>query len=93
MRTLKSMVGEMIIARIATLDPEEMSLVRLHSVDANGIWIESQDFTDTLMKKCHLASSVTTPVLFVPFARIEFILGSVRALTLSETAFGLSEDG
>jgi hypothetical protein len=93
MRPLKSLVGEMIIVRIPILDPEEMSLVRLHGVDANGIWIECQDFTDALMTRCHLASSVTTPLLFVPFARIEFILGAVRALSLSETAFGLAEDG
>jgi hypothetical protein len=87
------MVGETIIVRIATLDQEEMSLVRLHGVDANGLWIEFQTFTDALMTRCHLASSVTTPLLFVPFARIEFILGSVRSLSLSETAFGLAEDG
>ena len=93
MRSLNSMVGEMIIVRIAALDQEEMSLVKLHGVDANGIWIESQKFTDAMMKKCHLASSVTTPVLFVPFHSIEFILGSLRSLSLSETAFGLSEDG
>lgn len=93
MRPLKSMVGETIIVRVPILDPEEMSLVRLHGVDANGIWIECQDFTDALMKRCRLATSVTTPVLFVPFTSIEFILGSVRSLSLSESAFGLGEDG
>jgi hypothetical protein len=33
MPSLKSMVGETIIVRIATLDQEEMSLVRLHGVN------------------------------------------------------------
>src|SRR5258708_7831787 len=91
MRPLKNMVGETIIVRVPILDPEEMSLVRLHGVDANGIWIECQDFTDALMERCHLATSVTTPVLFVPFTSIEFIVGSLRSL--SESAFGLGEDG
>ena len=93
MRTLREMVGEMIIVKISILDQDEMTLVRLHGVDANGIWIESQHFTDELMQKCHLSASITTPVLFVPFTNIELILGSVCSLTLSETAFGLSEDG
>lgn len=94
MRSLKNMVGEMIIVRIAALDPEEMSLVKLHAVEPVGVWIECQDFTDAMMQKCHLSTSITTPVLFVPFTSIEFILGSLRSLSLSETAFGLSgEDG
>jgi hypothetical protein len=47
MRSLKSMVGEMIIVRIPALNQDEMSLVKLHGVEANGLWIESQDFTDS----------------------------------------------
>lgn len=93
MQPLKSMVGEIIVARIPVLNPEEMALVKLHRVEANGIWIESQDFTDAMMKKCHMASSVTTLVLFVPFQNIQFIVGSLRSLSLSETALGLSQDG
>ena len=87
---LKSMVGEMIIARIPALDQDELSLVKLHGIEANGLWIESQDFTDSMMKKCNLAASSTTTVLFVPFSSIDFIVGAYRSLALSETAFGLS---
>jgi hypothetical protein len=53
MRSLKSMVGEMIILRVPALESEEMSLVKLHSVEASGIWIESQDFTDA-RRRCSL---------------------------------------
>jgi hypothetical protein len=88
------MVGEEIVVRIPILDPEEISVVRLHGVDANGIWIECREFTEAMMKRCHLAISVTTPVLFVPFTSVEFVVGSLRSVALSETAFGLSgEDG
>jgi hypothetical protein len=34
------MVGEVIIVRIPLLDPERMSLVKLHGVEAHGIGIE-----------------------------------------------------
>jgi len=91
MQSLKSMVGEMIILRVPALESEEMSLVKLHTVEASGIWIESQDFTDAMMKKLQLTASATTLVLFVPFQSIEFIVGSKNSLCLSERAFGLSD--
>src|SRR5438876_726168 len=91
MRSLKSMVGEMIILRVPVLDPEELAMVKLHAVDASGIWIESQDFTDAMMKKMQLTSSATTLILFLPFQSIEFIVGSKNSLCLSERAFGLSD--
>ena len=93
MRSLKSMVGEMIILRVPALDSEEMSLVKLHAVETNGIWIESQGFTDAMRKKLGLTASATTLVLFIPFQGIEFIVGSRNSLCLSESAFGISNEG
>jgi len=92
-RALKNMVGEVIIAQIPVLDRQELSLVKLHGVDANGIWIESQEFTESMMKKLKLTTSVTTLVLFVPYPGIDFIVGSVDSLCLSERALGLTGGG
>jgi hypothetical protein len=92
MRTLKIMVGEMIILRTPALDQNELSLVKLHAVEARGIWIESQEFTEGMMEKLKLASSSTTLVLFVPFERIDYVVGSIHALSLSEKSFGLTGD-
>ena len=89
MRTLANIVGEVIIARIPLLDAESLVLVKLHSIEADGIWIESQEFTNHLMQKFKLSSSRTTPLVFVPFARIDFILASLDSLSLSEPAFGI----
>jgi hypothetical protein len=94
MRPLKSMVGEIIMARIPALDKEEMVLVTLHMVEAAGIWVESQDFTETVMSKCGIAASRTTVLMFVPFHGVDYILGSIDVMSLSERAFGVSdEDG
>jgi hypothetical protein len=90
MRSLKSMVGEMIILRAPVLDPENMSLVKLHAVESSGVWIESQEFTEAMMKKLQFSSSVTTLILFIPFQSIDFIVGSNNSLCLSERAFGLT---
>jgi hypothetical protein len=89
MRTLATMVGEIIIVRIPLLDPERMSLVKLHGVEALGIWIESQDFTNELMEKFQFSSSRTTPLVFVPFDKVDFIIAALDSLSLSEPAFGL----
>lgn len=94
MRPLKSMVGEIIMARIPALDKEDMVLVKLHKVETTGVWIESQDFTETVMSRCAIAASRTTVLMFVPFQGIDYILGSIDSIALSEKAFGLSdEDG
>jgi len=89
MRTLASMVGEVIIVRIPLLDPERMSLVKLHGTEAHGIWIESQDFTNELMEKFQFSSSRTTPLVFVPFDKVDFMIAALDSLSLSEPAFGL----
>jgi len=37
--------------RIPLLDPERMSLVKLHGIETHGIWIESRTSTNELMEK------------------------------------------
>jgi hypothetical protein len=94
MRPLKSMIGEIIMARIPALDKEEMVLVTLHMVEAAGVWVENQEFTERVMTKCKIAASRTTVIMFVPFHGVDYILGSIDSIALSEKAFGLSdEDG
>ncbi len=90
-RCLKSMEGECIIARIRAFD-DDLVLVRLHRVEPHGIWIEHQDFTNQMMRRFGMASSTTTLVLFVPFASIDFVVGAVHALSLSEDALGLNDE-
>ena len=89
MRTLASMIGEVIIVRIPLLDADSMILVKLHGIEAHGIWIESQDFTNQLMEKFHFSSSRTTPLVFVPFDKLDFIIAALDSLSLSESAFGI----
>jgi len=89
MRSLQSMIGEVVIARIPLLDADGVMLVKLHAVEANGLWVESQDFTNQLMGKFHFFSSRTTPLVFVPFDKVDFIIAALDSLSLSEPAFGL----
>ena len=88
---LRNMLGKLIVARIPVLDGENMVLVRLLRVEESGIWVESQNFNETMLQKFGMAASATTLVLFVPFSGIEFIVSSVNSMVLSETAFGIGE--
>jgi hypothetical protein len=90
-KSLRALVGELIIVRSASLCLDDMTRVRLHRVEPEGIWIESQAFTDETMKRCNIATSETTLLQFVPFARIDYIVGSFPGVSLSEEAFGISE--
>jgi hypothetical protein len=85
------MIGEVIIVRIPLLD-EGMMLVKLHGTEAHGVWIESQDFTNRLMEKFQLSSSRTTPIVFVPFDKVDFIVAALNSISLSERAFGVSDE-
>lgn len=89
MRSLSSMIGEVIIVRIPLLNAERMILVKLHGIELHGIWIESQDFTNQLMEKFNFSSSRTTPMVFVPFVKVDFIIAPLDELSLSEPSFGL----
>jgi hypothetical protein len=93
MRTLANMIGEVLIVRIPLLDTDGMILVKLHGVEAQGIWIESQDFTNQMMEKFRFSISRTTLLLFLPFDKIDFIIASLDSLSLSEPAFGLWQPG
>jgi hypothetical protein len=89
MRSLANMIGEVILVPIPLLDTDGMILVKLHGIEAQGIWIESQEFTNQLMEKFRFVSSRTTPLVFVPFDKVDFIIGSLDSLSLSESGFGL----
>jgi len=41
------------------------------------------------MEKFQFSSSRTTPLVFVPFDKVDFIIAALDSLSLSEPAFGL----
>jgi len=75
MRSLKSMIGETIVASVPTVSRQGMVSLRLHGVEANGIWVESQAFTDAMLQRFSVVASTTTLILFIPFQRIDYIVG------------------
>ena len=89
MKTLHELIGEEIIAYIPMIDPIIFQSVRLYGVENGGVWIESQALTQTMLKAVKQSSSSKTPLFFVPFHEIKFLIQGTEKLALSEKAFGL----
>jgi len=75
--------------RISLFDDDGMLLVKLHAIEAHGIWIESQDFTNQLMEKLYFSTYRTTPIVFIPLDKVDFIMGALDSLSFSERTFVL----
>ena len=66
---LKSLVGQIVIARIPTLDPEEIVMVRLRKVETTGILLRAPRFygpNDALIRsRCLTTAAPSTCPHFV----------------------------
>lgn len=85
----EEMVGETIIARVPNLHPTTLQSLKLHGAENSGLWVESQVLTEQLLSMFGVPTAPKTPVFFLPFHQIAFVLGYADAPALSETAFGV----
>jgi hypothetical protein len=88
-KTLAERIGEQILVRSNVLHAEQPQIVTLRGVKFGGIWVESQEMTNDLLARVGAPSSPATPVMFLPFAQILWILASYPGQSLQEKAFGL----
>jgi hypothetical protein len=89
MPKLADYVGQTILIRSLVIKEDAPAVVKLVSLDEAGIWVESQDATEHYLAQFKYASSPKTPVWFLPFAQIFWILGSENYPAISEKALGL----
>ena len=81
------MIGGTVGAVIPKLGgPTKIVSVRLHGVEAGGVWIESQTMTDLLLQTFKLQAASKTPIFFVPYHEITFLLTSIDVPALNETS-------
>jgi hypothetical protein len=74
-KKLADYVGERILIRSIPIKEKQAVVVKLVAIDEGGIWIEWQDATEQWLTKAKRTSLERTPVYFLPYARIEWILG------------------
>ena len=63
--------------------------VKLHGVEAGGLWIESQTLTNSILQTLGIPSAPKTLVLFVPFHQILGGVAGAEGPSLDEKAFGV----
>ena len=88
------MIGDTLLAAVPVLEhidgeKEKFITIRLISVDAGGIWVESQEYTDWLLKTLGRTQANTTPVLFLPFGSIDYLTYLADLPSLSAASLGL----
>lgn len=89
MKHFREMIGEEVIGSIPMIDRERFQVLILHGVDDGGLWVENNNLTQVVLSHLEQTSSSKTPVFFVPFHEIKFLIQSTEKLSLSEKALGL----
>jgi hypothetical protein len=81
------MIGQNINAVIPYFGSSTLQPLKLHGVEAGGLWLESQKATNDFLTKIGAQTVPKTLVFFVPYNQIVFVLGSVEAPSLNEKSF------
>jgi hypothetical protein len=85
MPSLSDLVGTHIVIRSIPIDEEKAVSVKLHAVEAAGLWIESKQSMETLLQAAKRTSAPKTLVFFVPFSQISWIMSAVDEPYLSDS--------
>lgn len=89
MLDIKSLEGHVIQALIKPFDNEKVKDFKLHRVEQYGVWVESQDYTNTILARAGRSAALRTFVAFVPWSGIAVVYGSTEEISLSEKSFGV----
>jgi hypothetical protein len=82
------LIGQTVLALIPILDQTEIQEITIHGVEVGGIWIESQRYSELFLAKLDL-HAIRTPIFFVPYHEIRFVMHRLDKLELSEKKFGV----
>lgn len=88
MPRLHGLIGELVGAHIPSFNNEKILQIKIRDVDAGGLWIESQDVINSVLEKLNVPAIELTPVMFLPFHQIGFLLLLEKSPSLSEKSFG-----
>jgi hypothetical protein len=68
--SLQKLIGTDILAKIPAFKGNTLITLRLVSVEAGGIWVESQDFMEDMFSETEHTMTPKSFLLFLPFAQI-----------------------
>lgn len=86
--SLRNLIGTVIMASVPILkepnERDDFKKFKLHAVESAGLWLESQEITNEILDKEQMVASPGTLVLFIPFDKINLIVGAVAVPSFSE---------
>ena len=83
------LLDEEILIQLPRVHPEILYSVMLRGIEPGGLWIESQEITNAILKSIGASSTQSTPVTFFPYQQISLVLGRAAGPALNEKAFGV----
>lgn len=82
---LQGLIGQTVGMMVPYFDAQQTVRVKIHAIEASGIWVESQTMTDKMLSTLARTSGAATPLFFLPFSSIGFVVASIALPSLSET--------
>ena len=83
------LIGHTVLATVPILDKVIFQELLIRGVEGGGVWVESQNFTEMLLKAIGQSAASKNPVVFLPFQQILFAFYPEDAPALSEKSFGM----
>ena len=75
--SLEELIGTEIVAKVPAFDKTKWVRLKLHNVEASGLWVESKEIQDAAIKDAAVTFAPRTAVFFLPFAQIVFVVSSL----------------
>jgi hypothetical protein len=85
----EELIGKRTLAMIPIFDQRIFQEVTIHGVESGGFWLECPNYSRIVLSKLNVPA-IKTPLFFVPYSEIKFLLHSLEKLELSEEKFGVS---
>jgi hypothetical protein len=82
---LEGLIGQTVGMMVPVFDSKKTIRVKIHAIESAGIWLESQMIIEKMFAISGKTSSPATPLFFLPFSSIGFVVASIELPSLSET--------
>ena len=83
--SLQKLIGKTVAMRIPALKEEGPLMATVHALEASGIWIESEEYTQSALSAFSVKSTSQTPVLFVPYSQIVCMMDYLDVPAIRQT--------
>jgi hypothetical protein len=88
---LSDYVGQTLTVLIPRIHEDSEEKVRVHGVEAGGVWIESQRLTNRLMTRLSASTAPKTLVFFFPYHEIVYAMVPIDVPALNETGLHVQD--